>query len=228
MSAFFLAKDIIVKTIFENTVEALSGLGISVKNIDVAIFKPAIRVDGMVILNPAPFKEKVMAEINQLYLDYDIVSGFKNDIHIRDMVLDVSLVGVVKTANGQNNLNSLKVVKALENIDKGKKNSNGMPHIRIDRLHLKGGRVTYTDYTKAPYPAVSEFECRVDERYENITNPYELVSLVVSRSLVKTSPSSMIGFDLAPLQGNIHGVVSQGMEAFKGAYECLLKKTEAQ
>lgn len=207
---FFLAKDFIVKTIFERTATALSGLKITANSIDVGIFNPSLRVKGMVILNPASSfpDDSIMAEIKELYVNYDIASCFRKDIHIKDMVFDVGLVNVVRNKKGENNLNSLKVVNALEHVDKNKKLNNGMPGIKIDRLHLKGGMVKYKDYTKAPYPAVTEFEVRVDEKYENITNPYQLVSLIVSRSLVKTSPSNIIGFDLTPVQNQVNEAVS--------------------
>lgn len=210
-----LAKDIIVKTIFEKTVETLSGLKISVKSIDVGIFKASIRVKDMVIYNPAYFSDAIMANINHLYIDYDITSGLKKEIHIKDMVFDVGLVNVIKNKNGENNLNSLKIVKALEQIDKCERPNGTMPKIKIDRLRLKGGKVNYKDYTKAPYPLVTKFEVSVDERYENITNPYELVSLIVSRSLVRTSPLTIIGFDLTPLQNQVKDAMSKGVEAIK-------------
>ena len=226
VASFFLAKDLIVKAILEKTVEGLSGLKISIGSIDVGVLNTSVRVKDLTIFNPASFPDKVMARINHLYVNYDITSGFRREIHIKDMIFDVGLVNVVKNSNGENNLNSLKVVKALEDIDKGKSAKNGMPHIKIDRLRLKGDKVTYKNYTQAPYPAVTEFACRVDERYENITNPYQLVSLIVSRSLIKTSPSTIIGFDLTPLQNQFQGAMSQGIEALKNTYECLLKKTE--
>jgi hypothetical protein len=225
---FFLAKDIIVRIILERTVESLSGLRISMDSVNVGVLNTSVRVRGLTIFNPASFPDKMMARINHLYVDYDITSGLRREIHIRDMIFDVGLVNVVKNAKGENNLNSLKVVKSLEEIDKGKKAKNGLPRIRIDRLHLKGDKVVYKNYAAAPYPAVTEFECKVDERYENITNPYQLVSLIVSRSLVRTSPSTIIGFDLAPLQNQFHGAMSHGIEAIKNTYECLLKKTEAR
>jgi hypothetical protein len=208
--AFFLAKDLILKTIFEKTVTALSGLQITASCIDVAIFKPSIRVKGMVILNPAASfpNDKIMAQINELYVHYDISSYFRKEIRIKDMIFDVGLVNVVRNKNRENNLNSLKVVKALETVNKNEKVKNGLPGIMIEKLHLKGGMVKYKDYTKAPYPAIKEFEVDVDEHYENITNPYQLVSLLVSRSLVKTGPSNMIGFDLAPIQQQVNEAVS--------------------
>lgn len=221
---FFLAKDLIVKTIFEKTVTALSGLQVTVQSIDVGLFRPSIRVKGMVILNPPSLfpDDKIMAEINELYVDYDISSYFRKEIHIRDMVFDVGLVNVVRNKNRDNNLNSFKVVGALEKVDKNEKAKNGLPGILIDRLHLKGGMVKYKDYTKAPYPAIREFEVRVDEHYENITNPYQLVSLIVSRSLVNTNPANIIGFDLTPVQRQVNEAVSairNTTEEFKKALQ---------
>ena len=214
-----LARDFFVKTIFGRTIEGLSGLKISADSVDVSVFNTSVRCRGMVILNPPSFPDKVMARINRLYVDYDFTSGFRGEIHIKDMVFDVGLVNVIKNKEGENNLNSLKIVDALKNINKEQKANNVMPRIRIDRLRLKGGKVVYKDYTKAPYPAVTEFEVRVDEEYRNITNPYELVSLIVSSSLVKTSPSSIIGFDLTPFQSQVKDAMSKGMEAIKNTTE---------
>ena len=218
--AVLLAKDLIVRVIFENTFSSLSGLRISARSIDVGVFNASMDVKGLVIFNPPSFPDKVMAEIDRLYVNYDITSGFRRQIHIRDMVFYVGTVNVIKDEKGRNNLNSFKIVNAIELIDKGASSKNGkMPRIRIDRLHLKGGKVIYKDYTRAPYPAVTEFEVRVDESYENITNPYELVSLIVSRSLVKTSPSTIIGFDLKPFQNQVKDAMSKGMEAIKNTTE---------
>lgn len=210
-----LAKDLIIKAILERTVEVVSGLKISIGSTDVGIFNTSIRVKDLVIYNPPSFKDRVMANINELYINYDIRSGFKREIRIRDMIFDVGRVNVIKNSAGDNNLNSLKIVKALEKIDKCDKPNGTMPKLRIDSLHLKGGKVTYKDYTKMPYPLITEFEVRVDERYENITNPYELVSLIVSRSLVRTSPLNIIGFDLAPLQNQVKDAMSKSVEAIK-------------
>jgi hypothetical protein len=214
ISSALLAKDIVVKAVLERTVSGLSGLKVSFGHIDVGLFNTSIRVRNMAIYNPPSFSENVMAEINELYVNYDITSGFRNEIHIRDMVFDVRAVNVVRNTRGENNLNSLKIVAALESIDK-KKADIRVPKIFIDKLRLKGGRVTYTDYTKAPYPSVTEFMIPIDEKYENISNPYELVSLIVSRSLVKTTPSAIIGFDMTPLQNEFQGAVRNGVEAIK-------------
>lgn len=215
ISAALLAKDFIVKAILEKTVENLSGLKIRFGSIDVGIFNTSIRAKDMLILNTPSFSDKVMAQINHLYMNYDITSGFRRQIHIKDMIFDVGLVNVVKNRGGENNLNSLKLVKALEKAGNGGKTNGSMPKIIIDNLHLKGGKVVYKDYTKAPYPEITEFEVRVDERYQDITDPYELVSLIVSRSLVKTSPSTIIGFDLTPLQNKVREAMSQGAQALK-------------
>lgn len=219
ISAILLAKDFVVRVILEKTINALSGLNIRAGSVDIGIFDTSIRVKNMVILNPSPFPDKVMAEINQLYVNYDFTSGMRREIHIRDMIFDVGLVTVVKNKQGENNLDSLKIVKIMKQTNSCEKNGKAMPRIRIDKLHLKGGKVIYKDYTRSPYPAITEFEVRVDEKYENITNPYELMSLIVSRSLVKTSPSTSIGFDLAPLQNQ----VNDAMSAIKNTTEQVTK-----
>lgn len=218
LSIVLLAKDFIVKAVLERTIESLCGLRISTDSVEVGIFNTSIRVKGMSIFNPPSFPEKIMAKINYLYVNYDIMSGLKKEIHIREMVFDVGLVNVIKNQKGENNLNSIKIVNMAKEIDKCERTDKVMPKIRIDKLRLKGGKVVYEDYTKAPYPAVTEFMIPVDEEYKNISNPYELVSLIVSRSLVRTSPFTIIGFDITPLQNQFQGAVTNGVEALKKAF----------
>ena len=210
-----LAKDTIVKVILERTIESLCGLKISADSIDVGIFNTSIKVRGMSIFNPPSYPEKTMAKINYLYVNYDIMSGIRREIHIRDMVFDVGLVNVIKNQQGENNLNSIKIVERVKDIDKCERTKNGMPRIRIDRLRLKGGKVVYEDYTKSPPPVVTEFMIPVDEEYKNISNPYELVSLIVSRSLVRTSPFTIIGFDVTPLQNQFNGALNLLINAYQ-------------
>ncbi|MBI5144211.1 MAG: hypothetical protein HZA30_04005 [Candidatus Omnitrophica bacterium] len=212
-----LAKNAILKLTLEKAVRAISGLRLSIGAIDVGLIKPLLKVQRLTLLNPDKFPDRIMFEIPLLYIRYDIGSLFKNKIHLEDMTLELKEVSVVRNADGELNLNSLNIVKGPpKKKEKKVTPKQAMPAIMIDRLHLKVGKVIYKDYTQAPFPRILEFNINLDEKCENIRNPYALGSLIVTRSLYKTSISQLTGFDLGTLEGTLEGIVSKGSAALAG------------
>lgn len=134
--------------------------------------------------------------------------------------MELKELSVVRNADGELNLNSLNIVKAPpKKKEKTVASRQAMPAIMIDRLHLKVGRVIYKDYTQAPFPKILEFNINLDEKYENIKNPYALGSLIVTRSLYKMSVSQLTGFDLGTLEDSLEGIVSKSSAAIEKVSE---------
>ena len=63
---------------------------------------------------------------------------------------------------------------------------------------------------------MQEFNVNLHERHENITNPYVLGSLIISRALFKTSVAKLANFDIGALQGQV-------TEGLKKSTEMLMK-----
>ena len=202
------AKNLLVKIALEKSISKMSGgLKLSIKNMDIGILSPSIRVEGLTLFNPRNYDDNIMFEIPLLYLKYDISSIFRNRIHIMEMALHLKCLNVIKNRDGALNISYLNITRPK----KGKDVKMPMSRILIDKLHLKAGKVTYKDYAQPPFPNVLEYDIDLDERYENIKDPYALGSLIVSRSLIKTNISRLTGFDLGPLQDEISGVVGKGL-----------------
>tara|TARA_B100001964_G_C13793821_1_gene405691 strand:- start:46 stop:555 length:510 start_codon:yes stop_codon:yes gene_type:complete len=122
----------------------------------------------------------------------------------------------VKNADGQLNLDSLRVVQETEGDelkkDEGKEEETKMPDIQIDLLELKIDRVIYKDYTKGTPPKVKEYNVNINERYENITDPKSFVRLIILKALKNTAIANLTNFDLGKLQRGISGTVKETAE----------------
>ncbi len=105
---------------------------------------------------------------------------------------------------GELNLDSLRVVeeKKEEKVE-GEEEKTEMPEIQIDVLELKISKVVYKDYSKGTPPKVREFNVNIDERYENITNPRTLISLIIVKALKNTAIASLTNFNLGALQEDV-------------------------
>ena len=159
--------------------------------------KTFIDVKGLTIFNPPGFGEKLMADIPEVYVDFDLPAFLKGKVHLERLSLNLNEFIVIKSADGGLNVNSISgisepqitQIKDADYADKKRK-----PEIKIDILELKVGRVLYRDYTQSP-AGEFRYQVNIDERYENVTDVEKLVKLIVTRSLVNTAISRLAELD---------------------------------
>jgi len=211
--AVAFAKDFIIKTSVEAGVGVVTGLRISIGSFRAGILSTLVDIGNLKIYNPEGFKDKVMLDMPKIYVDYDLSDIMKGTIHMTAIKIYLREFVVVKNESGQLNLDSLKVVQAEKDGGKAEaKEAGKLPPIRIDVLELKIGRVLYKDYSRGGEPMTKEFNINLDERYENITDPYSIVSLIVVKAMANTSVGSMAGFDVRGLQKTIPGILGSAQK----------------
>ncbi|MFA6321489.1 MAG: hypothetical protein WCY36_06515 [Candidatus Omnitrophota bacterium] len=207
--AVSVTKDLIIKVSIEKGVEFVTGLKLSIGSLNVGIVKTAVKIKNLRVMNPAQFKDRVMVDMPEIYVDYDLPAIFKGVVHLRELRLNLREFVVVKNAKGELNLNSLKVVKATKKGAPAPAAEGGKaPNIQIDVLDLKIGKAMYKDYTASGGPAVKEYNVNINERYANITDPYSVVSVIVFKSLSNTAIANMANFDIGGLKGSVSDALS--------------------
>lgn len=197
-------KNMIAKVGIEKGVQMVTGLKLRMGSLNVGIRKTIVGIRNLKLYNPKGYQDKIMLDMPEIYVNYDLPAIFKNKVHIEEMRIDLKEFMVVKNEKGELNLDSLKVVQAQKEGKKPEEKEKAkVPDIQIDSLRLKIGKVIYKDYSKGSKPSVREFNVNLDEKYENITNPYALVSLIVVKALANTTIASLTNFDLGGLKGTI-------------------------
>ena len=197
-----VSKDLIIKVVVEKGVEIATGLKIDIGSLNVGIFKSAVSMKSLRVFNPSQFKDRVMVDMPEIYVDYDLPAIFAGNIHLRDLRIDLKEFVVVKNEKGELNLNSLKVVKAKNEGVKPQDKGGKAPNVQIDNLRLKIGKAVYKDYSHGG-PSVKEFNVNIDERYQNITDLYAVVSIIVVKALANTAIANLTSFDLNGLKGPV-------------------------
>jgi len=207
-----LTKDLFIKFSVEKAVGLVTGLKIEIKSLNVGIFRTAVRIKGLKIFNPGQFKDRVMADMPEIYVDYDLPAVFAHTVHLEYLKLNLKEFIVVKNAAGELNLNSLKVVTAGKEGVKPKVQGKA-PNIKIDNFELKIGKAFYKDYSGGGAPSVKEFNVNIDERYTNVDDLYTVVSIIVVKALANTSIAGMANFDVNGLQGTVMKGLSSATNA---------------
>lgn len=205
--ALSLAKDMIAKVGVERAVEMVTGLRLRVSSFNLGLVNTSVRIKGLKLYNPRGFEEKVMIDMPEAYVNYDLMAVFKGKIHVEDMFIDLKEFVVVKNADGTLNLDSLKMVRE-EKASSGPERKGKAPAIQIDKLRLKIGKAIYIDHTVKGEPSVREFNVNIDEQYSNISDPTALASLIVAKALMSTSIGSLAGFNVNVLTMPISGTLS--------------------
>jgi len=200
------AKDLIVKVAVEKGVQAATGLRLSMRGLSIGLIKTLVDIDGLELFNPKGYEDKIMIDMPEIYVNYDLPAIMKGKIHLKEVRIDLKEFVVVKNEKGELNLDSLKVVQEQKEAKKpvAKKEEKGKaPEIQIDSLQLKIGKVLYKDYSKGGKPSVQEFNINLDEKYGNIKDPNKLVSLILVKALMNTTISRLTGFDLKGLESTV-------------------------
>lgn len=213
----FVAKDMIVKAAVPGGVKAITGLDLDVKSIQIGLLKTSVGINGLQLDNPAGFQDKVMADLPEIFVDYNLGSIIQNKIHLEEVRLNLKEFVVVKNAQGELNINTLRAIAAKGGSapEGAPKEEKKMPEIKIDLLNLKIGKVVYKDYSKGAAPLVKEFNVNLDEQYRNITDPKQLVSLIVFKALAHTSIAMLANFDMGTLKDTMGGQFDKAKEVLK-------------
>lgn len=204
--------------ILENAI----GAPVSVGRLHVGIFSSSIGLYNVKIKNPKGFREKTLAEINEISVKYDLKAFFGGRVHLKAVRLDFGDVTIEKSA-GQVNLLELGAVKGMTQgmgsggggeakpgePDKGKAGTQKKgPELQMDEVLVNIGKTRYVDSGVEP-PVVKEYDLGIhNETFKNVTNPQSFVKDIAFLILRKVGLSSLTSnFDIL-LKGVGGGVQS--------------------
>jgi len=204
---FFVAKNFIVKIAVEKLVETTTGLPLTIKHLDINIPATTVNINDLVLMNPRGYRERIMIDMPEIYVDYDLRAIIKGEIHLKEARIYLKEFIVVKNRKGDLNLSAFKSVKKTRRPKKIEKKGKA-PKLQIDLLELKVGKVIYKDYSGGGAPTVKEFNVNIHEKFRNIDDPDKFVNLVIAKALSKTSIARLADFDLAALHASLRDIVS--------------------
>ena len=220
----FLARNLIAQAVVSQAVRVITGLSVQIQSMEVGIARPVVGAQGVKLFNPLRYPDRTMIDLPELFIHYDLKGFFRGKVHLPEVKIHLNEFVVVKNQSGELNLNSIRGIQAAAEKKQGKPTpAQGPSSLQIDLLELKIGKVIYKDYSAGAPPKVKEFIIGIDERYQNITNPAALGTLIVSRALVHTTIASLANIDLGALQSDLTGTAK---EATQGAVQAAGKTLE--
>jgi len=190
VSLYFALNLYFLKPAVEKAVAHTTGLTLNLDSIELNLFNNYLDVNGITLGNPSGFKGETMIKSPEVYIDYDLNSLFKGDIHLGFARINVSEFYVEKDQNGDLNINVL--TKKSENKEKKIYKPR---EILVDSLKLKIDKVIYADYSVGSIPMVKEYDIKLDNTYKDIRGIKPLINLIAYKVMVDSGISALAGVD---------------------------------
>jgi len=205
MVTFF--KDAIAGYLLKRDVKRLLGLDVVMQDMIVGLSTTTVETKEFKVLNPPGFEDKVMLDLPELYINYDIHACLNRDLHFEYIKLDLKEFYVIKNKDGKLNLEGIKVVQEAKQVSEGQiqppPDANAKEfEFRIDTLDLTIGQVIYIDYTKMTRgkPYTKTWNVNVNDRFTDIDDPAKFAKLIIVKALTKTAISKLAHFDIGFLE----------------------------
>ena len=187
-----MKKEAIFRFALTSGIKALTGLDIRMQGVTVGITKTLVGINDLQVFNPVGFREKIMADLPEVYIDYDLLALLRKKVHIEELRINLKELTIIKSQEGQLNLNSLtgaKESKDQKPAPKAKKKKK--PQFSIDNLELKIAKVVYKDYSSAE-PKIVELNLHINKRFENVGDFNQLRRIILGKALTNLSAVGLV------------------------------------
>lgn len=212
-------KDKIVELVLEKTCTFITGVKLDIGKMNVRIFKTIVEIKDMKLYNPENYTDRLMADIPEIYIDYDLSKILKGIVFLNEVRFHLKELDIIKNKEGKVNIDYLKAVKNKTDGEQLERNEKGkIPNIEIKLLYLKAEKVVYKNYSKKE-PIIREFNVNLDQKYENINNPYTFIRLVISSVLRNTAIEHIVDIPMAGVKNIMKDAYKTGTLVIKNTVE---------
>ena len=184
-----MTRNAIIKSAARNAIQQGTGFDLELGGVSAGLLSSTFEIKDLKLINPEDFPEETAMEIKRMFVGYDLKSFFTDEIHLREVVLDIPRMVVVQKEDGESNLKRLgQAGKGKEAGEKkpgeepegkpGKKAEKPAKKFRIDTLTLKLGTVEMHTYVQGQdKPRMETHDLNVNRTYTDIQDPDQLATI---------------------------------------------------
>ncbi|MCA9393429.1 MAG: hypothetical protein KC900_04425 [Candidatus Omnitrophica bacterium] len=228
-----LARNYVVKIGAEQFVKQQTGLPLKMEGINIGLVDTKIDIDDLKLYNPPNFEEKLMVNIPDIYVDYNLPEIIKGNIHLNEIRFHLNEVIIVKNKAGQTNIDALKALQQPKQEGDAPKKEEPKPKAEkkkggeyIGKASFRVDRFTFKDYSGDGEPKIITKDIGLNKTYKDIDSFNKLVALIVVDATVSSGLSDLVNItSAAQLLGN--DLLNQAGGTIKGVADGLLKGSDS-
>jgi len=201
---FSVVKNGLFQMVIGTAISKAARVPVQIGSTSVRLLTSSINLRNIRFQNPRGFRERVMMDIRQIYIDFDPGAIFKGQAHFEQVKLDLKEIIVIKNREGALNVDAMKPSK--DQAQKPERQKGKDVKLKIDQLYLTVGRVVYKDYSAGGEPAIQTFDIGIENReYRNIEDPAVVVNLIMFEALSRTTLNRLADLDLGSFKKGFSG-----------------------
>lgn len=140
-----LLKDNIARSVTEERVRQETGFDVKIGKLEMSLFGPRIRLENVVLYNPAEYGGSVFMDIPDLHIEYEREKLALGKVRLKLLRLDVRELHIVENQEGRTNLIDILYKAAPEMLGLPSSNRDIYRFGGIDTLNLSVGTVRYSN-----------------------------------------------------------------------------------
>ncbi len=205
--AVVIFKDFLIQCAISNVGSTVLGAPVEVGSFGWNFFTQKIHIRDLRVFNPPGFPHQPLIDIPAIDVDYDLPSLMKGNLYFPYINVDLKEMVIVKNAQGQLNVDALKVSQKTT----GQSSSQAPQAVRplsIDVMKLSLGRTVYMDYSGTNRPLVKVFNVGFKNKtFKNIKSVQQLSVVILTQGVgsaaIKTAAiygvATILGASLMPV-----------------------------
>ena len=194
-------KDFLIQCAISNVGSAVLGAPVEVGSFGWNFFTQKIHIRDLRVFNPQGFPHQPLIDISAVDVDYDFASLIRGNLHFPYINVDLKEMVIVKNAQGQLNVDALKV--SQKSTSQGP--SQAAPVMRplsIDAMKLSLGRTIYEDYSRTNQPLVRVFDVGFKNKtFKNIKSVQQLSIVIFTQGMGPAAIKSAAIYGVATVLG---------------------------
>jgi hypothetical protein len=186
---------VVLPTIARLAVGTLTDLDVRTGRIVLDPFKHRITISGTKILNPKGFKDRVLAFVPLLVMDFKKKTFQEKGAFLDKIVIHIEEFTIVRD---EDNIVNLSKIKALTPLEEPKE--NGL--FAVDSCLIEIEKVRYVDYTQDENGQEKIFEINDSEEYKKIRDP-DRIGRLIAFKIFFSGKLDNIGVDIQKIQKDL-------------------------
>ena len=89
IALLLIFKNVLIKTAVEQGTKRVTGLELTIGDMDVGLLASKVDITDMQLLNPIGFPDKIMIDIPKLLVDVELASFLKKRVHVQTLELNL-------------------------------------------------------------------------------------------------------------------------------------------
>jgi len=225
----FLGRNTIARMAVEIGTKQKTGFPLSIGSVDIGLFNSTLEVRDLKMTNPPEFQGGTFVDLPLLRVNYDTVSMLRRSPHIKELIINLNEIVIVKNEKGESNTTRLQNSVSGSSADSGgtpketgeePRPQNKQPY-RVDLVKIHIGTVIIKDYSSGRLKE-RKMTLNMDATYKNITESTNVTTLVMNT--VFKQLGTVVGDVVKGLGDAAKGATDAIQKTGKGIFDIFKKK----